>query len=94
MAVVKEIKIFRIAFEAFDGDEDELPEDFQHVDCHLIFDVKFAENFRRKARMVGGSHQTITPVALTNASVVSRDSVYIILMIAALLELKVMACDI
>ena len=93
-SIVKEMKNVRIAFEEFDGTEDEIPDDFQHVDCHLIFDVKFAENFRRKARMVGGGHQTVTPAALTYASVVSRDSVRIILMIAALLELKVMACDI
>ena len=60
----------------------------------MIFDIKFAENFRRKARMVGGGHQTVTPAALTYSSVVSRDSVRILLTIAALQDLKVSACDI
>ena len=37
---------------------------------------------------------TVTPAALTYASVVSRDSVIIALTIAALNGLEVMACDI
>ena len=53
------------------------------------------ENFRRKARFVAGGHTTEVPDSLiTYASVVSRDSVRIALTIAALNDLKVMACDI
>ena len=84
----------RVAFEIFEGEIDEISEGFQKVDCHMIFDIKFAENFRRKARMVAGGHKTVTPSALTYSSVVSRDSVRILLTIAALNDLKVMACDI
>ena len=62
--------------------------------CHMIFDVKFGENFRRKARLVAGGHMTDTPNTLTYSSVVSCDSVRIALTIAALNELSVMACDI
>ena len=62
--------------------------------CHMIFDVKFGENFRRKARLVAGGHMTDTPNTLTYSSVVSRDSICIALTIAALNELSVMACDI
>ena len=62
--------------------------------CHMIFDVKFAENFRCKARLVAGGHMTDTHNTLTYSSVVSRDSVHIALTIAALNELSVMACDI
>ena len=44
--------------------------------------------------MVAGGHTTDTPAALTYASVVSRGSVRIALTIAALNDLKVLACDI
>lgn len=44
--------------------------------------------------MVAGGHMTETPSTLTYSSVVSRDSVRIALMIAALNDLKVLACDI
>ena len=60
----------------------------------MIFDVKFRENFRRKARLVAGGHMTETPATLTYSSVVSRDSVRIALTIAALNDLQVMSCDI
>ncbi len=52
------------------------------------------ENFRRKACLVAGGHMTDTLAAMTYSSVVSRDSVRIALTIAALNDLKVMACDI
>ena len=61
----------------------------------MIFDVKMGENFRRKARFVAGGHKTKTPAAMTySLVVVSRDSVCIALMIAALNDLDIMACDI
>ena len=60
----------------------------------MIFDVKLGENFRRKARFVARDHTTETPMSLTYSSVVSRDSVHIILLIAALNDLKIMACNI
>ena len=60
----------------------------------MIFDIKMGENFRRKARIVAGGHTTETPAALTYASVVSRDSVKIALTVAALNDLKILACDI
>ena len=60
----------------------------------MIFDVKLGENFRRKARFVARGHTTKMPMSLTYSSVVSRDSVHIILLIAALNDLKIMACDI
>ena len=62
--------------------------------CHMIFDMKFGENFRRKARFLAGGHMTDTPDALTYSSVLSRDSVHIVLTIAVLNELSVMVCDI
>ena len=60
----------------------------------MVFDVKMGENFRRKAQFVVGGHTTETPSTLTYSSVVSRDSVRIILLVAALNGLNIMACDI
>ena len=54
------------------------------IKCHMIFDVKLGENFRRKARLVGGGHMTTAPRSITYSSVVSRDLVRIALTAAAL----------
>ena len=92
-AICKEMKNVCPAFEVFEGKEDDIPKDYQFMRCHMIFNVKFGENFLRKARLVAGGHMTDTPNTLTYSSVVSRDSVRIALTIAALNELSVMACD-
>ena len=93
-AIVKEMKNVRPAFDPFEGKESDIPIGYQRIDCHMIFDIKMGENFRRKARLVAGGHTTDTPAALTYSSVVSRDSVRIALTIAALNDLKILACDI
>ena len=94
-AILKEMKNVRPAFEAWEGSKADLPPGYQEIKCHIIFDIKMGENFRRKARFVAGGHTTEVPESLiTYASVVSRDSVRIALTIAALNDLKVMACDI
>ena len=71
-----------------------IPPGYQEICCHMIFDIKMGENFRRKARMVADGHRTETPAALTYSSVVSRDSMRIALTIAALNDLSVLACDV
>ena len=55
----------------------------------MILDVNM-EDFRRKSRLVDGGHMTDTPVAITYASVVSRESVMLAMMLSALnsLEMK------
>ena len=93
-AICQEMKNVRIAFEEFEGNEDDIPSDFQEIPCHIIFDVKMGENFRRKARMVAGGHVTETPSSITYSSVVSRDSVRLAFTLAALNDLKVLGCDI
>ena len=55
--------------------------------CHMIFDMKMGEKFRRKSRFVANGHKTQTPVAITYSSLVSRDSVIIVLTILALNDL-------
>jgi hypothetical protein len=93
-AILKEMKNVRIAFEKFVGEKKDLPPAFQEIKCHMIFDVKLGENFRRKARYVAGGHMTEPPASITYSSVVSRESVRIMLMIAALNDLTVMTADI
>ncbi|KAI2499334.1 Reverse transcriptase (RNA-dependent DNA polymerase) [Fragilaria crotonensis] len=94
-AILKEMKNVRPAFEVWEGTKEDIPPGYQQIKCHLIFDVKMGENFRRKARFVAGGHTTEVPESLiTYSSVVSRDSVRIALTIAGLNGLKVMACDI
>ena len=58
----------------------------------MIFDIKM--DFTRKARLVAGGHMTDTPASLTYSSVVSRESVRIALLLAALNGLDVKTCDI
>ena len=48
---------------------------FQMIKCHLIFDIKLGENFRRKARYVVNSDAIEKLVSLTHSSVVCRDSI-------------------
>ena len=84
----------RPAFEVCETDVGHIPPWYQQIKCHMIFDVKMGENFRRKARFVAGRNTTETPMSLTYSSVVSRDLVRIILLIVALNGLQVMACDI
>ena len=83
------MKNVRIAFEEFEGDVSVIPPGYQENRCHMIFDIKMGENFRRKARMVADGCWTDTPAALTYSSVVLRDSVWIALTIAALNDLSV-----
>jgi hypothetical protein len=92
-AVKKEMKTVRPAFEAYEGDVKDLI-GYQSITCHLVFDVKLGENFRRKARFVAGGRKTETPKTLTCSSVVSRDSVWIVVVAAALNNLDTLVCDV
>ena len=83
----------RVAFQLYNGDPTNL-QGYKAVGTHLIFDIKLGENFRRKARCVGDGHRTATPSSVTYSSVVSRDSVRIGLLIAALNELDIKCADI
>jgi hypothetical protein len=58
----------------------------------MIFDVKM--DLTRKARFVAGGHTTETPTSITYSSFVSRDSVRIAFLSAALNNLDIIACDV
>jgi hypothetical protein len=92
-AVKDQMVTVRPAFELYEGDVKDLI-GYQQIGCHFVFDVKLGENFRRKARLVGGGHKTVTPPTLTYSSVVSRDLVRIALTVAALNDLDILVCDI
>ena len=91
-AIAKEMKNVRVAFRILPNGE-RVPQNYQFVHCHMIFDVKM-EDLRRKARLVAGGHTTEAPATMTYASVVSRETVRIALLIAALNDLPVWAADI
>ena len=69
------MKNVRIVFAQHDGVHTDIERNktdlkrkgYQKVDCHMMFDIKLGENFRRKARMVAGGHQIVRPAALTYA---------------------------
>jgi hypothetical protein len=101
-AIIKEMSKVKIAFEFC---EDWTPDQvrqrlvarrdfvgFQEIECHMVFDVKM--DLTCKARFVAGGHMTETPASLTYSSVVSRDSVRIAFLIAALNDLDILSCDI
>eukprot|EP00978_Attheya_sp_CCMP212_P026549 scaffold87549_cov65-Attheya_sp.AAC.3 len=87
------MKNVRIAFEEYDGNPEELI-GYEEITGHLVFDVKLGENFRRKARFCADGHKTGAPSSGTYSTVVSRDSVRILLTIAALNDLKILGADV
>ena len=90
-AILKEMKNNKIAFNILKEDE-KVPIGHKQIRCHLIFDVKM--DFTRKARYVAGGHMTDPPASITYSSAVSRESVRIALLIAALNDLDVLSADV
>jgi hypothetical protein len=87
-AIGKEMGYIDCAFE-FPPDG-KPPVGYQKIDCHMIFDVKMT--LEQKARYVAGGHQTEPPKDIT--FVVSRDSIRIAFLVAALNGLDVLSADI
>ena len=67
---------------------------YQRIICHLIFHIKMDGKFTRKARFIAGGHTTNSPFSTTYSSVVSRDSIRMAFLIAALTGIDISACDI
>ncbi len=85
-AIAKEMKDVCIAFKILlDGQS--APIGYQKIPCHMVFDIKM-EDFWCKARLVAGGHMTKAPATITYASVVSRETVRIALLMAALNDLN------
>jgi hypothetical protein len=91
-AIEKEMKNVRPAFNILPAGA-RRPVARQEIRCHMIFDVKLGD-LTRKARLVAGGHMTDPPASMTYSSVVSRESVRIAFLIAALNGLDVLSADI
>jgi hypothetical protein len=89
-AIEKEMKNVQVAFEI--REDGSIPVGFREITCHLVFDIK-SDTLARKARFVAGGHLTDPPKESTYSSVVSRDSVRLFFLLAALNDLDVLACD-
>jgi hypothetical protein len=98
-AINKEMAKVKIAWATHDGHNPQQIREgkvaefigFQEIGCHIVFDIKM--DFTRKARFVAGGHTTTAPSSLTYSSVVSRDSVRLAFLIAALNDIDIMSCD-
>jgi hypothetical protein len=60
---------------------------------HFVLDIK-GDTLARKARLVAGGHVTDPPKDMTYSSVVSRDTVCLFFLLAALNDLEITACDV
>ena len=83
-AICKEMTNVRPAFEKWVKKESILPPGYQKIKRHFIFDVKMGKNFRRKARLVANGNETV----------VSWDSVMIVLLIALFNDFHLLSYDI
>ena len=91
-AINKEMKNVIIAFKLLQ-DGERPPVGSKEILYHLIFNFKF--DMTRKARLVAGGHRhKEVPSYATFSSIVSKESIRIIFMIAALNRLKIKAADI
>jgi hypothetical protein len=90
-AIAKEMKTVMVVFEIL-HDGSKAPVGHTYLDCHIICDVK--PTLVRKARCVASGHMTGEPESLTYASVVSRGSVRLSLMLAALNGLDMLQADV
>ena len=90
-AITKEMKNARCAFDLLSRDS--RPHvGYKRITCHIIFDIKL--DLTRKARYVAGGHLTDPPISMTYSSVVTRESVRIAFLVAALNNLSVLAGDV
>ena len=69
-----------------------IPIGYKRNPLHMIFNVKM--DFTRKARLVAGGHVPEVDHNLTHSSVVSRDSIRILFLVAALNYLDALSADI
>jgi hypothetical protein len=92
-AVKLKMQNVRIAFGKFDGDPNTLV-GYTQIAGHLVLDVKLGENYRWKARYCADGHKPGAPASVTYSTVVSRNSVRILLTLAALNDLDVLGADV
>jgi len=67
---------------------------YQEIRCHMVFDIKMDGDLTRKAHLVAGCHTTEAPSSTMYSSVVSRESIRIAFLVAALNDLDIFATDV
>ena len=82
----------RCALEYYKSNTSELVA-YKEITGHLIFNVKLSDKFRIKARFVADGHLVDTPASIMYSTVVSINTVGILLLAAALNDLNVMGAD-
>ena len=97
-AIEKEMSRVCVAFEKWQGgmNKEEAKRKLvikQQITGHLVFDIHL-EGLVQKARYVASGNKTKAPSSITYSSIVSRDSVWIAFLVAALNDLNIMAADI
>ena len=90
-AIEKEMKNVMPTFEF--SDTNETPKFHKLINCHMVFDIRLG-NLARKAWYVAWGHQTDPPKDTTYLSVISRDSIRIAFLTAALNNLNILAADV
>ena len=90
--IAKEMKNVKIAFYIM-PDRERVPNGYNHICCHMIFDVKM-EEFRSKARLVADGHMNETFRCQTYSRIVSQENILLVLTIAALNDLQFKAGDV
>lgn len=90
-SIEKEFSKVKVAFEF--NDKDEIPVGHKKLELHWIFDIKLG-SLTRKSRLVANGNEHSPPSSITFSSVVARDSVRIFFLMAALLDVSVLSCDI
>ena len=83
----------QVTFEHYEGNTSDLVA-YEEITGNFIFDVKLSENFRIKARFVSAGHLFETPASITYSTVVSRDSIRILLLVSALNNLRILGADV
>jgi hypothetical protein len=91
LAIQKEVGTVLPALKVLESEE-ATPVGSTKIDLLVIFDVKM--DLTRKCRICARGDQTDAPSSITYASVVSRESVRLGLLVAALNDLKVMSADV
>jgi hypothetical protein len=90
-AILKEMTHIRPAFRVLE-EQESTPIGSQWIPCHMVFGIKV--DFTHKARFVAGGHKAEAPKSITYSGVVSRDSIRIAFLLAALNEVDILAANI
>ena len=90
--IKKELKNVRVA--KF-SDNDKVPLWYTQIPCcHVIFDVKIMMTLQQKSRLMAGGHMTDPPKENVCSSIISRDSIRLAFLSAALNDVNVLAANI